>query len=815
MGGPSARVKAERKWQSYWEEKGTYRLPMKGGDCGKETRYVLPQFPYPSGDGLHMGHMRVYTISDVLARFHRMQGKRVLQNMGADGFGLPAENAAMKRGIDPARWTATNIDRFQRELRSMGLAYDWDLYVTTCQEEYYRWTQYIFLLLYDRGLAYQASAAVNWCPSCQTVLANEQVAGGHCWSCDTPVQMKDLVQWFLRIGRYAAALQKGLDAMDWPEHIKTMQRNWIGYREGFEMAFHLDSDGERVVLPLFLSRLDSAPGITYVALSPESPHLSRLCPVSEGLREWQEHRRRRDYACDGTKGFLIEGVQAIHPWTEGKLPVWVVDYLAPGCGVQETVGVPAHDGDDFVFAQAHDLPIRPVVEPTSGEEISSSPYTGVGRIKAGCPGAGLSSEEVTKLWLDQFGGDRLGRVTRHRVHDWLISRQRYWGTPIPIIHCPRCGVVPVPLKDVPVKLPTDVQFVRGKNPMASSPTFRVVDCPRCGEKAERELDTMDTFMDSTWYFFRYADPHNQDLPFSREKVAEWMPVDIYVGGVEHAVLHLLYARFITHFLYDEGLSPVREPFARLLPQGMVLQDGAKMSKSRGNVVSPRVLLDQYGADTARMFILFAAPPEKDMEWSDEGVKGCHRFLQRLESIFDRWQKEGEGGPSDPADAKELRKHVHRAIQRITRDIGERWHFNTAISTIMELVRALQQWGPGAGPKVQGEVLHQLARLLAPIVPHLAETFWQQHLQQKGSVHLADWPVCDPVHWESEEVTWAIQVNGKLRCCLSLPADSGEEVVLTAARAESQVERWLKGCEVRKVVFVPGRLLNLVVSKAAP
>lgn len=816
--------RVEAKWQKVWEETSLYRVE----EGGKRPKYyVLEMFPYPSGD-LHMGHVRNYSIGDVVARYKVMRGYNVLHPMGWDAFGLPAENAAIRHGIHPATWTERNIANMRRQLRAMGFSYDWTREVTTCLPEYYRWTQWLFLLLFKNGLAYKKKAAVNWCPSCQTVLANEQVVGGLCERCESIVEKRELEQWFFRITAYAERLLEGLERLPgWPEKVKVMQENWIGKSHGVEVTF-LAPDGTAV--PVFTTRPDTLYGVTYLVLAPEHPLVERLVagrPQAEAVREFIRRARQMSTAdrtaAEREKEGLFTGAYARHPLTGEPVPLWVANYVLLEYGTGAVMGVPAHDQRDYEFARAYGLPIRVVIRPPEAgleADTLAAAYEGDGIMVHSGPFDGLPNREGGERITAHLEEKGLGRrQVNYRLRDWLISRQRYWGAPIPIVYCPRCGTVPVPEGQLPVLLPQDVAFKpSGESPLQSCREFLETTCPQCGAPARRESDTMDTFVCSSWYFLRYTSPRQEDRPFDAQRVNYWMAVDQYIGGVEHAILHLMYARFFTKVLYDLGLVGVDEPFTNLLTQGMVLKDGSKMSKSRGNVVSPEEIMRQYGADTARLFILFAAPPEKDLEWSDAGVEGCHRFLNRVWRLVGSLRREllevkAEDAAVRAAD-RELRRLLHQTIKRVTEDIEERFNFNTAISALMELVNGLYRYRDDipAADRHRGllkEAVEKLVILLAPFVPHLSEELWHL-LGHTTSVHRESWPAYDETALVTEEVEVVVQINGRVRDRLRLPVGLSHERAREAALAQERVQQWVAGRRVAKVVWVPDKLINIVV-----
>ncbi|NLM45993.1 MAG: leucine--tRNA ligase [Firmicutes bacterium] len=812
----------EPKWQRIWEEKDYY----KTDESGRKKYYVLEMFPYPSGR-LHMGHMRVYSIGDVLARFLRMRGYSVLHPMGWDAFGLPAENAAIEHQVHPATWTYKNIETMKKQQKMLGISYDWEREVTTCNPEYYKWTQWLFLLLYHRGLAYKKKAAVNWCPRCATVLANEQVEDGACWRCGEEVTVKDLEQWFFRITDYAERLLDDLKLLDgWPERVRIMQENWIGKSTGAEIIFTVQGSGEEI--PVFTTRPDTLFGVTYMVLAAEHPLVEKLTagtPREAEVRAFVEKTRKQTEiarsSMETEKEGIFTGAYCINPANGEAVPILVGNYVLMGYGTGAVMGVPAHDERDFAFAKKYNLPVRVVIQPPGMPEGTvelTEAYTGDGVLINSGRFNGMPNTEAKEAIVAYLAERKQGspKVT-YRLRDWLISRQRYWGTPIPIVYCDRCGVVPVPVEQLPVILPDDVVFkVGGQSPLAEHADFVHTSCPQCGGEARRETDTMDTFIDSSWYYFRYTDPHNTSAPFDREKADTWVPVDQYIGGIEHAILHLLYSRFITKVLHDAGLTAAVEPFTRLLAQGMVNKDGAKMSKSKGNVVSPDEIIAKYGADTGRLFILFAAPPEKDLDWSDRGVEGCFRFLKRVWRLVDRYadtvQSKCAGNEPDEADLA-LRRAFHAALKKVTEDIEERFNFNTAISAIMEAVNAAYSYqntkGDNINASVMGEVLELLVLMLAPFAPHLGEEMWER-LGKTGSVHMQSWPRYDPDALQVNEVEIVVQVNGKLRGRLMVPAGLDAEAMQKMALEDERILQHTTGKQIVKVIAVPGKLVNLVV-----
>ncbi|CDX03266.1 leucine--tRNA ligase [Desulfitobacterium hafniense DP7] len=816
----------EPKWQKKWVDRKDYQAEEHSD---KPKFYALAMFPYPSGN-LHMGHVRNYSIVDVIARFKRMRGYNVLHPIGWDSFGLPAENAAIKNQTPPAEWTWKNIANMKRQLQEMGISYDWEREVTTCHPDYYKFTQWIFLEFYKHGLVYKKKAGVNWCPSCATVLANEQVVDGACERCDTAVTKKDLEQWFFKITDYAQVLLDDLEKLPgWPDKVKTMQKNWIGRSEGAEVEFDLENHGDKI--RVYTTRVDTIFGVSYVVLAPEHPLVQKLIAGTEYENDVQAFIERmkglNEIARTSTeteKEGLFTGAYCINPYSGEKVPIWIANYVLFEYGTGAVMGVPAHDERDFEFAGKYKLPIKTVILPegTPVEEKDTplqAAFVEEGMMVNSGEYDGLKNVEAWEKMCDKAEQDGFGeRKVNFRLRDWLISRQRYWGAPIPMIYCDHCGIVPVPQDQLPVMLPDDVVFKAGENPLTTSESFKQTTCPTCGGKARRETDTMDTFMCSSWYFLRYTDPHNAQLPFAKEAADHWMNVDQYVGGVEHAILHLLYSRFFTKALRDFGYLKVDEPFANLLTQGMVCLGGAKMSKSKGNVVSPEEIISKYGADTARLFILFAAPPERDLEWNDQGVEGCYRFLNRVWRLAAQYEEvlkttgagANEFGELDKA-AKDMRRQTHQTIQRVTSDVGARFNFNTAVSAIMELVNALYLYKeqPQVNLAVAREALESILILLAPFAPHITEEIWSE-LGHEDSIHSREWPQVDEEALVQEEVTVVLQINGKVKERIQVPAQ------ISAAELEAQVRQlprlgeWTQGKQILKIVTVPGKLVNVVV-----
>ncbi|WP_199250040.1 leucine--tRNA ligase [[Phormidium] sp. ETS-05] len=843
----------EAKWQRTWEETGLARTPDKSA---KPKFYALSMFPYPSGN-LHMGHVRVYTIADVIGRLKRMQGYRVLNPMGWDAFGLPAENAAIERGIHPAKWTYQNIAQMKGQLQKLGIAFDWEREVTTCSPDYYKWTQWIFLQFFQAGLAYQKEAAVNWDPIDQTVLANEQVDNeGRSWRSGAIVERKLLKQWFLKITDYAEQLLNDLDKLTgWPERVKLMQANWIGKSTGAYLEFPIVGLEDKI--GVFTTRPDTVCGVTYVVLAPEHPLTpkvttpERKATVEAFIAEVATTSETDRTAEDKPKRGIPTGGVAINPFTGEEIPIWIADYVLYEYGTGAVMGVPAHDVRDFKFAKENQLPVKVVIAPSGedGSKTLEAAYTEPGIMVNSGQFNGIASEEGKMAVIAAAEKQGWGKArVQYRLRDWLISRQRYWGAPIPMIHCPSCGTVPVPEADLPVRLPEDVEFSgRGASPLAKLDNWVQVACPSCGKPARRETDTMDTFIDSSWYFLRYTDAKNESQPFDKAVVNDWMPVDQYVGGIEHAILHLLYSRFFTKVLRDRGLLNCDEPFQRLLTQGMVQamtyknpvtgkyippakvnpsnpkdpDTGEdlevfyeKMSKSKYNGIDPLEVLAKYGADTARMFILFKAPPEKDLEWDDADVEGQYRFLNRVWRLASEFAgelpKKSINADKLTKAEKDLRRATHTAIKEITADLEDSYQFNTAISELMKLSNALADTSSKQSP-VYAEGIKTLILLLAPFAPHMAEELWQ-NLGGTGSVHEQSWPELDPDALVLDEITLVIQVMGKTRGTIQVPADADKAALEKFARESEIAQRYLGDAEIKKVIVVPGKLVNFVVGK---
>ena len=815
----------EKKWQSKWLAENVYKTEM---DPEKPKYYSLEMFPYPSGN-LHMGHVRNYSIGDVLARYKTMEGFNVIHPMGFDAFGMPAENAAIKHGVKPSDWTYSNMDNMKRQQREMGLSYDWDRAVATCSPDYYRWTQWLFQLFYKRGLAYKKKAYVNWCETCGTVLANEQVIEGKCWRCDSDVVKKDLSQWFLKITDYADVLLKDLDLLKgWPERVKIMQENWIGRSEGLEFSLDVPELGEKIAA--YTTRPDTVYGITFLALAAEHPLIERICqnnPKAEEIRAFckkaQNQSEMERTSSESEKEGIFTGLYAINPFNGNKVEIWVTNYVLAEYGTGAVIGVPSEDQRDWMFATKYNLNIIITLQPKDRElkleEMTEAYVDKAGVLVNSAEFSGMDIKAAMKGIMDKAEAEGFGkRRVNYRLRDWLISRQRYWGAPIPVIYCPDCGEQLVPEDQLPVMLPEDVKFEQGAvSPLAQSESFVNCTCPKCGKPARRETDTMDTFICSSWYYLRYTDPHNDKLPFDKDKVNYWAPVDQYIGGIEHAILHLLYSRFFTKVLRDAGMVDFSEPFTNLLTQGMVLKDGSKMSKSKGNVVSPEEIIAQYGADTARLFILFAAPVDRDLDWSDEGVAGASRFLKRVWRIMETFEAQIKAGQDEydvsslTEEEKELRRVLHTTIKKVTEDIRDRFMFNTAISSIMELVNAFYafQNSETINGNLVREVSVAIIKLLAPFAPHITEELWSI-LIGEGSVHQQKWPECDEAATVKAEVQIVLQINGKVRDRIMIATGISREEMEVAAKANARVQELTAGKTIVKMICGPDKLVNIVV-----
>ncbi|MBK6741007.1 MAG: leucine--tRNA ligase [Haliea sp.] len=807
----------EQAAQAHWQAHNSFAVQQ---DDTREKFYCLAMFPYPSGQ-LHMGHVRNYTIADVIARYQRMQGKNVLQPMGWDAFGLPAENAAIKNKVPPAQWTKQNIDYMRGQLQRLGFAYDWDRELATCDPAYYRWEQWFFTRLFEKGLAYKKKAEVNWCETDQTVLANEQVVNGCCWRCDNPVERREIDQWFIKITDYAEQLLADLDTLEhWPEQVRTMQRNWIGRSEGVELDFTL-ADGS--ALSVYTTRPDTLMGVTYVAVALQHPLAKAAAERDPALAAFIESQgnvkvAEADMATMEKLG-MATGMTATHPLTGREVPVWVANFVLMSYGSGAVMSVPGHDQRDWEFATRYGLPIVQVIAPAGPDvddkacDLSQAAFTEKGVLVNSGEFDGLDFPQAFATIADRLErGGKGKRTVNFRLRDWGVSRQRYWGAPIPIINCASCGAVPVPAADLPVVLPTDVEFEGVGSPLKKMPSFYETTCPCCGGPATRETDTFDTFMESSWYYARYGCANNDTAMLDGE-ANYWTPVDQYVGGIEHAILHLLYSRFFHKLMRDEGLVSSDEPFVRLLTQGMVLKDGAKMSKSKGNTVDPQSLIDRYGADTVRLFSMFAAPPEQSLEWSDSGVEGANRFLKRL------WKMAGNHAAAGPVPAldvdalseqqRNVRRKLHETIAKVSDDYGRRQTFNTAIAAIMELCNELGKLDDALQSRaVMQEALHAIVLMLNPVVPHVSHALWPI-LGGAGDILAARWPEVDERALTRDSIEMVVQVNGKVRAKMLVPAAADKNAIEALARSQQNVSRFLDGLNVRKVIVVPGKLVNIV------
>lgn len=794
----------ESKWQKYWLENGLYRTPSKVDR--KEKFYALDMFAYTSGN-MHMGHSRTYTMGDVIARYKMRQGCKLLHPMGWDAFGLPADMAAIKHGIHPADWTEKNIILWRNQFVRLGMPFNWDAEVATCKPDYYKWTQWLFLKLFEKGLAYRKFADGNWCPSCRTVLANEQVISGQCERCDSVVEKKSLNQWFFKIKEYADKLLEGLERLDgWPEKVKTMQRNWIGRSEGAELLFPVKGgNGEKI--RVFTTRADTVYGATYILLAPEHPMLSELIDgtdsgVTAFIQRMSKQDRIEREAADAEKEGVFTGRFAINPFTGEDIPIWLANYVLMDYGTGAIMAVPAHDQRDLDFARKYALPVRIVVQQSDAdrETILSEAYTDAGYMINSGKFNKMPNDEAVEAIVEYAQKERIGKkAISYHIRDWCVSRQRYWGAPIPIIHCDKCGMLAAP--DLPVELPAHVELMgKGPSPLSMIDDFVNVPCPKCGEAAKRDTDTLDTFVCSSWYFLRFASPHYTEGAFDADAVRKWLPVDQYFGGIEHAILHLMYARFITKVMFDMELVGFDEPFANLFTPGMVTKDGRKMSKSKGNVVDINEIADKYGADTLRLFVLFAGPPEKDLEWSDKGVEGMHRFLNRLWRLAIALPQDALAN-SDANSA--IKRQMHRTIKKVTEDI-ERIHFNTAISTIIELLNSAytEENTSDASVAVEAIIL-----LLAPFAPHIAEELWHRR-GYSDSIHNQPWPKFDPEITKAEEVTIVIQVDGKIRDRTAISSGMADEEVRRIALNSGRAKRWLENRQIDRVIVVPDKLVSI-------
>ena len=818
----------EKKWQKVWEDNKAFKTT---DDNDKPKYYALSMFPYPSGK-LHMGHVRNYTITDVIARYKKMNGFHVLHPMGWDSFGLPAENAAMKHGANPEVWTDENIKYMTKQLKMLGLSYDWDREVTTCKPDYYKWTQWLFLQLYKKGLAYKKEAAVNWCEECGTVLANEQVIDGKCWRCDHVVEKKYLSQWFLKITDYAEVLLEDLDKLTgWGDNVKTMQANWIGKSEGAILRFKVCDmpDGSDLEIPVYTTRPDTAYGITYLVVAPEYKDIEKLTTAEnkKAVEEYRANARKMTeierLSTDRTKTGVPLGTHCINPFTGEKFPLWTADYALVEYGTGAVMAVPTHDTRDFDFAKKYNLPMKVVIEnPENPSDCKDEAYTEPGIMVNSGEFNGMKNEDAKKAITEKAVKEGFGEFkTQYRLRDWLVSRQRYWGAPIPVVYCEKCGIQPVPEDQLPVLLPKDVDFsVVGKSPITTSKTFVETTCPCCGGKARRETDTMDTFVCSSWYYLRYSDAKNDKMPFAKDKVNKWLPVDQYVGGIEHAILHLLYSRFFTKALRDLGLLDFDEPFKNLLTQGMVLKDGSKMSKSKGNTVDPDEIFENYGADTARLFILSDSPPARDFDWSDAGVEGCYKFLNRVWRLISTNAENITTETFNPhsglkKENDELVRRVHMAIKGISNDISNDFQFNTVISKYRELVNTIYDWQgkksdlDSEDKEVLSFAILTLIKLMSPVAVHLTEEAWSE-LGCKGSVHEQEWPKWDENLAKLSSITLVVQINGKVKDKIEADESSSEDELKTLALSSPKIKDLTAGKTVVKTIVVPKKLVNIVV-----
>lgn len=798
--------KIEQKWQKIWTENDQYKTDTT--DSSKPNYYTLEMFPYPSGN-IHMGHVRNYSIGDVVARFKKMEGYNVLHPMGWDSFGLPAENAAIKHGVHPHKWTMANIEDMKGQLKLLGLSYDWEREVATSTPEYYKFTQEIFLKFLEAGLAYKKKSFVNWCPSCETVLANEQVVQGQCERCDAVVVKKDLEQWYFKTTAFAEELLQDLDTLDgWPEKVKTMQRNWIGKSNGAELIF--DIDGTDKSMTVYTTRPDTTYGVTFMVLAPESDLVQELvkgteyeADVNAFIQKMHTKTEIERTASDVEKEGMFIGKYVINPVNGKKIPVWIANYVLADYGTGAIMAVPAHDDRDRDFAEKFNLDIIPVID-EDNKMINSEEFNG------------MDASEAFEGIVEKLAKENRGKKTvNYRLRDWLLSRQRYWGCPIPVVYCDDCGIVPVDKKDLPVLLPTDVEFTgKGESPLTTSKEFATTACPCCGKEARREVDTMDTFVDSSWYFLRYIDPKNTVEPFSKEIVNKWMPVDQYIGGVEHAIMHLLYSRFFVKAFKSMGMVDFDEPFKNLLTQGMVLMDGSKMSKSKGNTVSPIEIINKYGADTARLFVLFAAPPERDLDWSEQGVEGCFRFLNRVYRLVDELAEVAKTNAEVKAVTKEdkaMRLVIHSTLKKVTADLSEKFGFNTAIAALMELINEMYKYKEldTRNDGIIREGIETIVTILAPFTPHIGEELWTM-IGKEGSVFNISWPKYDESALVQDEVEVIVQVNGKLRDKISMDANIAREDMEKIALESEKVKAAIEGKNVVKVIAVPKKLVNIVV-----
>ncbi|MDR2426959.1 MAG: leucine--tRNA ligase [Endomicrobium sp.] len=802
----------ESKWQQKWKDNNTFKAVEQEG---KEKYYCLVMLPYPSGN-LHMGHVRNYGIGDVFARFHKMKGKNVIHPMGWDAFGMPAENAAIKNKIHPARWTKQNIERMRQQFKALGISYDWDREVASCDPQYYKWNQWLFIKMWEKGLVFRKSANVNWCPSCNTVLANEQVSEGVCWRCKNPTEHRDLEQWFIKITDYADELLDGHKQLSgWSEQVLSMQKNWIGKSYGAEVDFAISGSNKK--LKIFTTRPDTLFGAAFMAVAPEHEIIKELRPKIKNWNEVEKYiiksGKKSNIERSSSKektGIKLEGVSAVNPVNSKEMPIFVADYVLTGYGTGAIMAVPAHDQRDWDFAKKYNIEIIEVIKGESSD-ITKQAYEDEGVLVNSGQFDGIKSIDAFNTvseWVEKQGFGK--KTINFKLKDWLISRQRYWGTPIPMIHCQKCGIVAVPEKDLPVTLPEDVEFTgEGESPLKSNKSFVNVKCPKCSAAAKRETDTMDTFVDSSWYYARYCDAHNDAAPFDIAKANYWMPIDQYIGGIEHACMHLIYSRFWYKVMRDLGMVKTDEPFTNLLTQGMVTLGGSAMSKSKGNIVSPDEIIEKYGADTARLFILFAAPPQKQLDWSVDGVEGCWRFINRVWRLYDLVAVKSQNTASDK-DKAELLRITHQTIKKVTDDIEKEFQFNTAISSVMELVNALYSYkyhGNDIGVSLQA--YKTVILLLAPFTPHLCEEIWEK-LGNKDFISSCGWPEFDEKFLKRDIIELPVQINGKLKGRITVSAESGEDEVKKSVLSDERISQSLKDKQIVKFIYVKNKIITLVI-----
>lgn len=810
----------EPKWQKYWEEHGSFRAKE---DHTKPKFYALVEFPYPSGHGMHVGHIKAYSGLEVVSRKRRMQGYNVLFPIGFDAYGLPTENTAIKTGVHPRKVTDDNIVKFTGQLKRVGFSFDWSRVIDTTDEQYYKWTQWIFLKMFEKGLAFRDKTLVNYCPSCKVVLSNEDSQGGKCDICHSEIVQKTKEVWYLRITEYADKLLQGLEEVDYLPNVKLQQQNWIGKSTGAFVNFSIKEHADEK-LRIYTTRPDTLYGVTFMVIAPEHPIIQKYRDSIANIADLDAYKaecakksefERTQLVKDKT-GVKIEGLTGINPITGKEIPIYISDYVMMGYGTGAIMAVPAHDTRDYDFAKKFGIDIIEVIK---GGDISKEAYTGDGEmVNSGILNGISNKKDAIEKMLEVLAEKGCGeKGVQYKMKDWAFNRQRYWGEPIPIVYCPKCGMVPVPYDQLPLRLPPVENFEPGKDgesPLAKIESFVNCKCPKCGADARRETDTMPQWAGSSWYFLRYCDPHNTEEPFSKEKANYWMPVDQYIGGIEHAILHLLYSRFFMKVLQDEGMVDYPEPFTNLLCQGMVLKDGGKMSKSVGNVVSPEEIVGKYGADTARLFILFAAPPERDLEWSDQGVEGSYRFLKRVWAIVEKYQdfvKESKGDLSE--DEFALRRKLHQTISKVTEDLDGKFAFNTAISAVMELANEMYRFSETHSvieDKLAKELVRNLLILLAPFVPHITEELWQQIGEKENSVHDAEWPVCDESALVVDEVELAVQVNGKVRGTIKVAVSMEKDEIADLAKGLAEVQKFIEGKTIVKTIVVPGRIVNIVV-----